>query len=179
MPWHPNAATTPSSGRLNIILSGRGGTGRFAGVRRLAWVLDVSPKFKNKEMNLAGFGRLPVLDDGRVKPMDSLARNSARSMSGSFYERVKDERRQADRRPWSGCWIRSRLPKAKEYKLFKIESPEVVEDAWHGPAARRLVLFASMKSAAGRWRCCSDWKSPRGLRSPAARNSRIASTAHS
>lgn len=86
-----------------------------------------SPKFKNKEMNIAGFSRLPVMDDGRVKPMDSLARNSARSMSGSFYERVKDE---DGKRTQAVEWLLDTItasPKAKKYKLFKIDTPEVVE----------------------------------------------------
>ena len=54
-----------------------GCSGRFARLWRMADVLAVAAKVQNSEMNLAAFSRLPVLDDGRVKPMDSLARNSA------------------------------------------------------------------------------------------------------
>lgn len=85
------------------------------------------PRFKGTDMNLAGFSRLPVMDDGRVKPMDSLARNNARTMSGSFYERVKDK---DGKRTQSVQWLLDTItasPAAKTYKLFKIESPEVVE----------------------------------------------------
>ncbi len=80
----PNVASTPSSTRLNLILGGVCVVA--ASLVFLGWLgyWMSSPKFKNKEMNIAGFSRLPVMDDGRVKPMDSLARNSARSMSGTM-----------------------------------------------------------------------------------------------
>jgi cytochrome c-type biogenesis protein CcsB len=115
------------SGTVTIILSGAAvlAASLIFVVWLMYWISP--PKFKNKEMNLTAFSRLPVLDDGRVKPMDSLARNSARTMSGSFYERVKDGE---GKRTHPVEWLLDSItasPAAKKYKLFKIESPEVVD----------------------------------------------------
>ncbi|MCE9529015.1 MAG: cytochrome c biogenesis protein ResB, partial [Planctomycetales bacterium] len=116
-----------SSSPLVMILSGAGVMA--ASLLFVIWLgyWMSSPRFKGAEMNIAAFSRLPVMDDGRVKPMDSLARNSARSMSGSFYERVKDEK---GKRTASIEWLLDTItasPAAKKYKLFKIDTPEVVE----------------------------------------------------
>ncbi|MBC7854205.1 MAG: cytochrome c biogenesis protein ResB, partial [Pirellulaceae bacterium] len=123
----PPSEAAPIWKTFNIIFSG--GAVLAASLVFVVWLMYwLSPqKFTNKEMNLAGFSRLPVLDDGRVKPMDSLARNSARTMSGSFYERVKDD---DGKRIAAVEWLLDTItasPAAKKYKLFKIESPEVVE----------------------------------------------------
>jgi ABC-type transport system involved in cytochrome c biogenesis permease subunit len=48
-----------------------------------AWFLGgfAEPKLKNG-FDIAGFGRLPVLLEGRIQPLDSVARNALLSMSG-------------------------------------------------------------------------------------------------
>ena len=48
-----------------------------------AWFLSgiQAPKPKNG-FDIAGFGRLPVLLEGRIQPLDSVARNALLSMSG-------------------------------------------------------------------------------------------------
>lgn len=48
-----------------------------------------SPKAKSGEMDLVAFGKLPVADKGRVKPLDTLARTSLRVVSNQ--ETFKDE----------------------------------------------------------------------------------------
>src|SRR5665213_447684 len=49
-----------------------------------AWFLSGAqpPQLKNG-FDLAGWGRLPVLLNGRTQPLDSVARNSLLSMSGT------------------------------------------------------------------------------------------------
>jgi ABC-type transport system involved in cytochrome c biogenesis permease subunit len=121
----PQAA--PFWRNVNVILSGAAVLA--ASLVFIVWLMYwlAPPKFTNMEMNLAGFGRLPVLDDGRVKPFDTVARNSARTMSGSFYERVKNDE---GKRTHPVEWLLDSItasPTAKKYKLFKIESREVVE----------------------------------------------------
>jgi ABC-type transport system involved in cytochrome c biogenesis permease subunit len=118
---------TPYWRTLNIILSGI--AVGFASLIFIIWLFIwlAPPKFKKSEMNLSAFARLPVLDDGRVKPMDTLARNSARVISGSYFERVKDQK---GKRIQAVEWLLDTItasPEAKHYKLFKIESPEVVK----------------------------------------------------
>src|SRR5690242_8883176 len=55
-----------------------------------AWFLSGmrSPAPKNG-FDLVGFGRLPVLLNGRIQPFDSVARNALLSMSGKSIVRVK------------------------------------------------------------------------------------------
>jgi ABC-type transport system involved in cytochrome c biogenesis permease subunit len=54
-----------------------------------AWFLGgfEAPKLKDG-FDIAGFGRLPVLLDGRVQPLDSVARNSLLSISGRSIVRL-------------------------------------------------------------------------------------------
>jgi ABC-type transport system involved in cytochrome c biogenesis permease subunit len=56
-----------------------------------AWFLSGfrAPEPKNG-FDIAGFGRLPVLMDGRVQPLDSVARNALLSMSGRSIVRVSN-----------------------------------------------------------------------------------------
>ncbi len=129
---------------IDLLIGGAIGT-MLCGVWLSYWMSP--PKFTNKEMNLAGFSRLPVLDDGRIKPMDSLARNSARTMSGSFYERVKND---DGKRTAAVEWLLDTItasPAAKKYKLFKIESPEVVETL--GLEARPMDWCYSIEEIGG------------------------------
>src|SRR4029453_7209062 len=48
------------------------------------------PKLERGSMDFARFGRLPVADQGRVKPIDSLARNYLQAISNREYVKLDD-----------------------------------------------------------------------------------------
>ncbi|MFO1502069.1 MAG: cytochrome c biogenesis protein CcsA [Verrucomicrobiota bacterium] len=91
-----------------------------------AWVASalVSPQPKDG-FDFAGFGRLPVLLNGRVQPLDSVARNSLLSMRGK--QTVAKEKN-------NGTYISStqwllelmlRPNEADQYRSFRVQHPEV------------------------------------------------------
>ena len=83
------------------------------------------PQSARGEMNLVGFGQLPVADHGRVKPLDTLARNCMRIISNS--ESFKDEKgisRPAIR--WLVDVIAG-VDAADKYQVFRIDNPEVLD----------------------------------------------------
>jgi ABC-type transport system involved in cytochrome c biogenesis permease subunit len=88
------------------------------------WFLGgmASPKTKDG-FNLAGFGRLPALLDGRIQPLDSVARNSLLSMSGRSIVRLTNGH------PMSALeWLidtMARPEKADELKIFRIQHPDL------------------------------------------------------
>jgi ABC-type transport system involved in cytochrome c biogenesis permease subunit len=91
-----------------------------------AYVARISrePKYGPKEMNLTAFGRLPVADHGRVKPLDTLARNSLRIISNA--ETVKDA---AGNRQPAIRWLLDVISEKKEaddYQVVRIDNPEVL-----------------------------------------------------
>ena len=53
-------------------------------------------------MDLDAFGRLPIMFEGRIKPIDTLARNSLRDHLGSAG--VPGREREERSRPCAGCW---------------------------------------------------------------------------
>ena len=82
-----------------------------------------------KEMNLTDFGRLPVLDNGRVKPLDSVARTSLLYISGkSEFEDPNGDTQPAIRwlidvmanEPFAGP--------AADYHVFRIDNEQVLND---------------------------------------------------
>ncbi|MFI5336343.1 MAG: cytochrome c biogenesis protein [Opitutales bacterium] len=83
---------------------------------------------KNKTaFDLAGFGRLPVLSSGRLKPLDTIARTSLLTIQGR--QRVGTPERTEPYVATSSEWLADVLfapDKADNYPTFKIESPEVL-----------------------------------------------------
>ncbi len=80
-------------------------------------------------MDLNGFGRLPVVDRGRMKPIDTLARNSLMVISGgrTTYKDSEDKPQPAIR--WLLDTMTSRLLKnerADENKVFRIDNDQVL-----------------------------------------------------
>lgn len=61
------------------------------------------------------FGRLPVVANGRVQPLDSLARNALLQLR---------EKQQANLEPWKSHWRRPRLVPAAEWLLELMMKPE-------------------------------------------------------
>jgi hypothetical protein len=81
------------------------------------------------EMQLSAFGKIPVMDEGRRKPLDSLARNSLMIISSR--ETFKDENGQTQPAIlWLLEVMTSRLSpnsKAEKYKVFRIENDQVLD----------------------------------------------------
>jgi ABC-type transport system involved in cytochrome c biogenesis permease subunit len=89
-----------------------------------AWFLSGAVAPKPKEgFDLAGFGRLPVLLDGRIQPFDSVARNSLLSMSGRSIVRLTNGP------PLSALeWLMDTLARpetADQLKVFRIQHPDL------------------------------------------------------
>jgi ABC-type transport system involved in cytochrome c biogenesis permease subunit len=84
------------------------------------------PEKNQTDYDLAGFGRVPVLVNGRIKPLDTVARTSLLSLQG----------RQRVSSPETGTLVASPsewlatvffdAPKADAFPIIKIESPEVL-----------------------------------------------------
>ncbi len=81
-----------------------------------------TPKLRDG-FNIAGFGRLPVLLDGRIQPLDSVARNALLSISGRSVARV------ANGPPLSASqWLletMARPEEADKLKVFRIQHPDL------------------------------------------------------
>ncbi len=81
-----------------------------------------APKPKNG-FDLAGFGRLPVLLDGRIQPLDSVARDSLLSMSGKSTVAVSNA-------PTLSAleWLiktMARPEEADQLKVFRVQHPDL------------------------------------------------------
>ncbi|HQU41438.1 MAG TPA: cytochrome c biogenesis protein CcsA, partial [Pirellulales bacterium] len=116
----------------------RGSLGKFASaafaVAAAAWLLSApgsdlqigqllpSPKAADK-MRIDDFGRLPVVYEGRIKPFDTLARNSLQVLSNRDYLVDLDDKRQP-----AVKWlldVMTDAPDIKKYRFVKIDSPDV------------------------------------------------------
>jgi ABC-type transport system involved in cytochrome c biogenesis permease subunit len=89
-----------------------------------AWFLGGFQAPKPKDgFNIAGFGRLPVLLDGRIQPMDSVARNSLLSISGRSIVRLTNGP------PLSALeWLMetmTRPEQADQLKIFRVQHPDL------------------------------------------------------
>jgi ABC-type transport system involved in cytochrome c biogenesis permease subunit len=97
------------------------------------------PRVKDaRGMDLEAFGELPVLYEGRVKPLDSLARNALRVVSN--YETFKDAA--GDRQP-AIRWLADVIadPKtALNHRVMKIENLELLQTL--GLQRRKGYLYA-------------------------------------
>ena len=95
------------------------------------------PSAKDDEFDLYRFGQLPVAHLGRVKPLDSLARDSVRAISGGGRESVKWE--EADPKN-PGQMKKVKLPaiqwflevagrteRSKDLRVFRVDNEEVRE----------------------------------------------------
>jgi ABC-type transport system involved in cytochrome c biogenesis permease subunit len=89
-------------------------------------------------MNLSEFGKIPVAHQGRVKPLDTLARNTLRILSGKLeFKDNADVRQPAIR--WLADWI-ARPEVAMRHKVFRIDHPELLETL--GLKRREKHLYA-------------------------------------
>src|SRR5581483_11608119 len=91
-----------------------------------AWIAAsvVPPKSPKDDVDLAKFGKIPVQVGGRVKPLDTVARNSL------LIIRTKETLRLSDGRQMSAIkWLADTLfnaPVADEYPAFVIQNAEVL-----------------------------------------------------
>ena len=90
------------------------------------WIVGnwIPPKTPNNEADLTKFGKIPVLVGGRVKPLDTVARNSLLIIHG------KQELRMENGRTLSGIqWLTDVLfnaPVADQYPVFVVQNDEVL-----------------------------------------------------
>jgi len=93
-----------------------------------AWVASraMPPREAATEMKIHEFGRLPVAYGGRTQPLDSLANNTLRTISGrETYEDVHYDRRQPAVR-----WLLdvvTRSPAFRDHKVVRIENLDVLQ----------------------------------------------------
>ena len=83
------------------------------------------PRTSDDVMNLYEFGKIPVVYQGRIKPLDTLARNSLRIISGK--QAVVDEH--GKKRP-AIRWFIDTIAKPQEsfkYRVFRIENLDLLE----------------------------------------------------
>ena len=79
-------------------------------------------KAKPDQFDLKAFGRIPVSFDGRVMPLDTLARSGLKIISG------KESFKQGGKRVRAEQWLIDVLagtPAADEYKVFRIDHPQI------------------------------------------------------
>jgi len=115
----------------------------------LAWVgFTFLPARNPGAFDLVGFGRLPVLADGRLKPMDTIARTALLMLQGR-----QDVVTETGRRLTPEEWLLDvyfRADQADRYRIFRIDNSEVLSlfglDA--GDSARQ-VRFSFAQLAAG------------------------------
>jgi len=74
--------------------------------------------------DLAGFGRLPVLANGRLKPLDSIARSSLLMLQGRQSLRMENGRSVSPEEWLLEVFYRPDL--ADNYRIFRIDHPEVL-----------------------------------------------------
>jgi ABC-type transport system involved in cytochrome c biogenesis permease subunit len=100
----------------------------FVGVYLL--LVGMAPEAGEGQMDVAEFGRIPVLNGGRVMPIDSVARNSLMVINGG-YQTFKDS---ADREQPAVRWLLDvmvsnrifRKDTAEKEKVFRIENDQVL-----------------------------------------------------
>ena len=92
-----------------------------------AWILGKARPVHtpDDQMQIAEFGRLPVVYEGRVKPFDTLARNALRIISGK--ETFKDETGQTQPAIRWLLDLISGADAAEKHKVFRIDHPDVLD----------------------------------------------------
>ncbi len=83
------------------------------------------PSDAKGQMKLQEFGRLPVVYQGRVKPLDTLARNSLLVISNRQYF-TDDAGKRHPAIEWLAD-VMSGSPRATQYKVFRIDNTQVLE----------------------------------------------------
>ena len=94
-----------------------------------AWFLSTLRPPQDKTFSFSEFGKLPVVFNGRVQPMDSLARNSLLQIR---------EKQEANLEPWKGAgahmipaseWLASVMMQpetADQWPVFRVDNPDLI-----------------------------------------------------
>ena len=106
----------------------------------LAVALSLLPA-KRRSPDAAGFCRLPTLEGGRLKPLDTIARSSLLMLRGK--QTVPAEGRTLEACPWL-LDVLARPDKADAYKAFYIDDPDVLGLMARQGAAERYYSFKDM-----------------------------------
>ena len=83
------------------------------------WFLGQMAPPKDTDFAFSKFGKLPVVFDGRLKPMDSLARNSLLQIN---------EMQELDLEPWKGMWQKHLATNAIEWLANVMMNPQVADN---------------------------------------------------
>jgi ABC-type transport system involved in cytochrome c biogenesis permease subunit len=98
------------------------------------------PRVANNDLDLTKFGKLPVLVGGRVKPLDTVARNSLLIIHGKQELRLDDGRRLS-----AIQWLTDVLfnaPVADQYPVFLVQNDEVLGLFGWEQSNRKYFSFA-------------------------------------
>lgn len=97
------------------------------------WVFSKAktPSVKFDEFDYAAFGQIPVVADGRVKPIDTYARNTLRQLSGSetFYLEDKNDPKTKTLQP-AIRWLLDVIARPEEgarHKFVRIDNLDTIE----------------------------------------------------
>jgi len=114
----------------------------FAGA--LLWVASswLPQKSASSQIDLAGFGKIPVLVGGRVKPLDTVARNSLLIIHGKQTVRLADGK-QIGAMQWLTDLL-FRAPVADECSAFVIQNAEVLGLFGWEQSDRKYFSFAEL-----------------------------------
>ena len=125
-------------------------------------VSTLLPHGNKTAFDLAGFGRLPVLSSGRLKPLDTIARTSLLTIQGR--QRVGTPERTEPYVATSAEWLADVLfapTKADNYPTFKVESPEVLtllglgenetKVNYDNPAKRAMAVLGFLPASKSRF----------------------------
>jgi ABC-type transport system involved in cytochrome c biogenesis permease subunit len=86
------------------------------------------PKSRPSEPQIYEFAKMPLAYEGRIKPYDTLARNSLQYLSGRQELSIFDANKNVTRRP-AIAWLLdviSTSPKADDHRVFRIENLELL-----------------------------------------------------
>ncbi|MBI1314434.1 hypothetical protein GC176_24335 [bacterium] len=91
------------------------------------WLLSKArvPSAKDNEPDLYAFGKLPVVYEGRIKPIDTVARNSLRALSNREELRNED----GDKEP-AVKWLLDVISGSDDVRaqaVFRIDHPQIIE----------------------------------------------------
>jgi len=106
-------------------------------------LLQARPTQSDSPYDLQLLGRLPVSSQGRVKPLDTVARNSLMVLSDRQTFRINRQRQPAIR--WLADVI-ARPESAHQYPVFRIDHPDVLALLGRTPDQGKYMSFAQLMS---------------------------------
>jgi ABC-type transport system involved in cytochrome c biogenesis permease subunit len=113
-------------------------------VTALLWLAFswLPPRPGTNEVDLASFGKIPVLVGGRVKPLDTVARNSLLIIHGKETERLANGKQISAMQWLTDVFFNA--PVADEYPVFLIQNSEVLGLFGWEQSDRKYFSFAEL-----------------------------------